>query len=181
MKTTIYAAAAVAALLSAPGALAADRCAVAVDSAWKEAGISVEVFTNGVTCDKAWAAIGMRNAAGEPVFWQAYAVDQNAALAGQTDVAGMEKALKDWIDPTNAAFQTTADLPEWKEGADMPMSGEFPFYPEDGIDRENYQRIRALKAPVFCFVTGMESMTCLYPDKDSGGMLFTVGAQSFPG
>lgn len=181
MYRKLIAAAALAALYAMPGASAAERCAAAVDSTWKEAGISVEVFTNGPSCDKAWAVLGMRNAAGEPVYWQAYATDQNAALAGQTDVAGMEKALKDWIDPTNATFKTTADLPEWKEGADFPMSGEFPFYPDEGIDRENYKRIQALKAPIFCFVSGMESMTCLYPDKDSGGMLFTVGVQSFPG
>ena len=183
MKSFLYAAAAVAALLAAPAALAADRCNAAAAYDWASAGkgVTVEAFASGATCDKTVAVFVIRDAEGTAQVWEAYPTEQNAALAGKTTAAETEAALKAWIDQSTSIFKTTADLPEWKEGADAPVSGEFPFYVEEGIDRENYTRIRKLAAPIFCYVSGMESMSCLYKDSDSGGLIFKVGAQSFPG
>ncbi len=181
MKTFMFAAAAVAALLSAPAALAADRCNASAATPWTAAGMAVEAFASGATCDKTVAVFVIRDAEGTAQVWEAYPAEQNAALTGRTTVAETEAALKEWIDQSSSMFKTTADLPEWKDGADLPMSGEFPFYVEEGLDRENYARIRKLAAPIFCTVSGMESVSCLYKDADSGGLIFKVGAQSFPG
>jgi hypothetical protein len=181
MKKLMFAAAAVAALLSAPAALAADRCNAASATDWTAAGLTVEAFASGATCDKAVGVIVFRDAEGTAQVWEAYPTEQNAALTGRTTAAETEAALKEWIDQSSSMFKTTADLPEWKDGTDIPMTGEFPFYVEEGLDRENYARIRKLAAPIFCYVSGMESMSCLYKDSDSGGLIFKVGAQSFPG
>ena len=180
MRDSLIAGAAAAALLALPGAAAKDRCNAATETKWTDANVSVEAFASGVDCEKAWAVLAMRDASGEPAYSQVFAVPQNAALAGQTSPAAMEKALKEWVDPSAGPFKTTGDLPEWKEGADFPLLGEFAFYADEGIDRTAYEAIRALKAPIFCFVSGMESMTCLYLDKESG-MVVRIGAQSFPG
>jgi hypothetical protein len=63
-------------------------------------------------------------------------------------------------------------------GAEHPVNGEFPFYPEPGVDRDYYEKARALRAPVFCYVQGMESMS--FVALIEGGMV-KLGVQSFPG
>ena len=90
----------------------------------------------------------------------------------------MTRALGEWLSQSHP-FKSTADLPEWKKGAEAPASGEFPFYPEAGIDREAYEQIRTEKQPVFCYVQGMESLACLGLSND--GSLSKVGVQLFPG
>ena len=66
----------------------------------------------------------------------------------------------------------------WPPGAQQPASGEFPFYPEEGVDRDYYEKARAARAPLFCYVQGMESMSCVAIIE--GGMV-KLGVQSFPG
>jgi hypothetical protein len=114
-------------------------------------------------------------------LWNASPAEQNMLLAGKSTAAELEAALKELVnDAANPQFATTADLPEWKEGAESPSSGEFPFYVQDGIDRENYNRIRAAKAPVFCYVQGMESLSCAYKEP-TDGYISRIGTQTFPG
>jgi hypothetical protein len=88
------------------------------------------------------------------------------------------RALGEWLMQSHI-FKSTAELPEWKKGAEAPVSSEFPFYPEAGIDREFYEKMRAEKQPVFCYVQGMESMACIGLSKD--GQMTKIGVQSFPG
>ena len=75
---------------------------------------------------------------------------------------------------------STADLPAWAEGAEYPVLGDFAFYPEEGIDRATYTKVRDSKAPIFCYVQGMESMACVVKDAENGGF-FKLGVQTFPG
>ncbi len=75
-------------------------------------------------------------------------------------------------------MQTSAALPDWPANADGPQSGEFPFYPEAGYDRESYMTLRANDLPLFCYVQGMESMGCLAA---ADGEVTKIGVQSFPG
>ena len=73
---------------------------------------------------------------------------------------------------------TTAALPEWPASAEAPQSGEFPFYPDDGVDREAYATLRTQNLPLFCYVQGMESLRCVAFNQ---GEIGSVGLQLFPG
>jgi hypothetical protein len=59
------------------------------------------------------------------------------------------------------------------------MQGEFPFYPEQGIERDMYEKTRAANLGTFCFVQGMESVGCYVVEPQ--GPLRKIGAQSLPG
>ena len=182
MRKLMFAAAGLAALLAAPGAMASEKCNVAVDGTWPEAGkgVTVEAFTNGAGCEKATAVLTIHDGTGSLVYNSVTSAEYAMMLTGKKTSAEMEAALKEWIDQKGSTLKTTADLPEWKDGAEQPMLGEFPFYPEEGIDRAAYEKYRADKSPLFCFVPGIESLACVMKDKDSGAIV-PVGAQAFPG
>jgi hypothetical protein len=101
-----------------------------------------------------------------------------SASAGVKTRAEMVKALSDWL-AQDHMFKSSADLPPWGPSDEAPKSGEFPFYPEAGVDREGYEQIRAQKLPVFCYVQGMESLACLTVNRE--GQVDKVGVQLFPG
>ncbi len=170
MKKLMYAGAAFAALLSAPGALAADRCNAAAAGDWSAASAS---------CEKAFAVIVVRDQSGTPQMWESYPLEQNAALVGKTTPADVEAALTAWIDQSKSPYKSTADLPEWKTGAEAPMAGEIPFELEGGIDQENYARIRKLSAPTFCYVSTLEHLSCLYMET-ANGQISRLGSTFLP-
>jgi len=99
-------------------------------------------------------------------------------LAGAESVEDMQRRLNEWITPAGAARDSTGDLPVWEANATQPMSGEFPFYVEEGVNRERYETLRAQDAPMYCYVQGMESEACLVREN---GRLTKIGVQSFPG
>ena len=90
----------------------------------------------------------------------------------------MTASLKQWITRDDRLQQTGA-LPEWKNGADGPEAGEFPFYTNEGVKRDAYTQTRKANLPMFCYVAGMESEACLVLTKD--GTIIKIGSQSFPG
>lgn len=171
-----------AALALSPSALAAERCAGTTATDWTAAGKGwvIEASADGPTCDNAVATLIIRNPAGEPVYWTSQVASQTMVLAGKTGPKELGAGLKEWTDPNSSTIQTADALPEWKKGTESPGAGsEFPFYPDEGLTQEDYEAIRATKAPTFCFVQGMESLDCLVLGKD--GVLTSVGVQSFPG
>lgn len=178
MKT--YLAAAAFAIAAFTGAASAKDCSGIAGASWPAMkGYTVGAIAGGPDCGKAVALLVIRDADNNPVWHESYVAGQVMLLAGAEDSAALSKALAEWIDVSNPQFETTANLPEWAEGADMPMSGEFAFYPEEGVDREAWAKIRAAKTPVYCYVQGMESMACLTVDPENG--LYKVGVQTFPG
>lgn len=119
----------------------------------------------------------VRDGAGDIVWSHAAAAAHLFGVNEAGNSAEMSAALSDWASHAAQWPQTTADLPEWEAGADAP-GGEFPFYPEQWIDRDAYLELRAKAEPMYCYVQGMESMACLtvYFDR-----LEKIGVQSFPG
>jgi hypothetical protein len=168
----------VAANKSAP-ATAASGCAAAARSTWVAAegnAFSAEAYTSGPTCQLAVATIVVRAAEGAAIMVEAAPTQHLFGLNEAKESGEMEAKLAEWLDQKSSPFATSDKLPAWAKGAEQPAAGEFPFYPD--VDRDGYEQIRAAKAPLFCFVQGMESQAC-YALRD--GQFDRVGVQTFPG
>lgn len=162
-----------------PDTLAAHGCEAAAEFSWTAgAGYRISASTIGATCGDAEATLHVADAAGAVVFSEAFAAANVLPLAHVENAAQMQAALAEWIDPAGAAIAASGDLPAWAPGADTPMSGEFPFYPEGAFEREAYEALRARNTPMFCYVQGMESYACHALEN---GVLTKVGVQTFPG
>jgi hypothetical protein len=162
-------------------ARAASDCNLSASASWKaDAGrtLRTESFSNGAACKHAVVTLVVREASGKALWVDAAPAEQLMTFVEARSRKQMKRALRDWLFQSHN-FKSTAELPEWKKGAEGPMNGEFPFYAEPDVDRETYERIRAEKQPVFCYVQGMESMACLGLSKD--GALTKIGVQLFPG
>lgn len=179
VKKLIAAAALALAAMAATTASAKD-CSGIAGTEWRAVkGWTVGAIAGGPDCAKAVALIVVRDAENNPVWHESFVAGQVMVLAYAEDSAAMTTSLAEWVDQSNNTFKTTADLPEWAEGAEQPVFGEFPFYPEEGADRDMWTKMRAAKTPVLCYVQGMESMACLTNDPETG--FFKIGVQSFPG
>lgn len=137
-----------------------------------------EAYSNGPSCAGAVVTIVVRARSGQVLWTDAMPAGQLMTFAEATTPPKMKAALADWLSQPHL-FKSSAFLPEWKKGADAPVAGEFPFYPEAGVDRDTYMQIRAERQAMFCYVQGMESMACVAIAKD--GAATKVGVQSFPG
>jgi hypothetical protein len=174
--------AAVAALAACSQAEEAETMSAGCDargvSQWAagEATYSVEAASFGPDCARAVATIVIRDGSGVPVYSEAHLAAHVMPLAHVTDAVAMQTALAEWTNPGQR--QTSAGLPQWPANAESPATGEFPFYPHEGIDRAQYEGIRARNLPVICYVQGMESLNCLV--LEDGG-LTSIGLQTFPG
>lgn len=157
-------------------------CALSVSTPWRPLSgteFSVEAGTLGADCAKAVATLVIRNVQGDVLWAEAFDATHIMVLAPAHDADAMRTALAEWISPdSNTTMQTTSALPEWPAHADSPQNGEFPFYPAEGMTREEYTQIRAANAPLYCYVQGMESLNCLAL---RDGALQSVGLQTFPG
>jgi hypothetical protein len=158
----------------------ADRCDARTSGAWRPAeniNVVVEAASLGATCADAVATIVARDENG--VLWtQAYPVSHVMVLVGANNESAMRVALGDWIDSSNQTFATSSALPDWPQGSDLPVSGEFPLYVDASLDRTDYLALRERDVPVFCYVQGMESQNCLAYEN---GLLTPIGLQTFPG
>ncbi|BCW88306.1 hypothetical protein sos41_14450 [Alphaproteobacteria bacterium SO-S41] len=177
---SFFAALACAGFLAAP-VLAAEKCTASADAVWDAGGekVKIEAFASGDTCEKATAVLAVHDGTGQVIYSNVGGADGMMMLGEKKTSKELAAALAAWIDvKTNAG--TTADLPEWKQGTEMPMRGEFPFYPADGIDRDTYEAARAAKTPMYCYVPGIETSACLIRDPQSEA-IYLLGGQSFPG
>ena len=156
-------------------AAAENGCPATASATWET--FQIEASASGADCAQAQASIAIRNG-GEALWSEIYPANQVMVLAGAESVEDMQRRLNEWISPPGAARNSTGDLPVWAAGANQPMSGEFPFYVEEDVDRARYETIRGADAPMFCYVQGMESEACLALEN---GRLTKIGVQSFPG
>lgn len=150
-------------------------CNLGAAKGWQ--GYWTESYSNGAACADAVVTIVVR--AQRRVLWtDAMPASQLMTFVEAKTPAQMKTALADWLAQRHM-FRTSGDLPVWNRGADAPVAGEFPFYPEAGVDRDTYMQIRAQRQAMFCYVQGMESMACVAIARD--GAATKVGVQSFPG
>lgn len=140
-----------------------------------DATYSVEAATSGPDCARAVGTFVVRDSSGVPVYAEAHLAQHVMMLSHADDTAAMQTALTEW---TTIQAQTSSQLPEWPANAQYPVSGEFPFYPIEGLDRAAYEAVRASNLPTLCYVQGMESLNCLV--LEDGGFN-AIGVQTFPG
>ncbi len=139
----------------------------------------------GPTCNTGRAVLTIRDAATQKILLVSddndVSVMSNTVFSEAQTPESLKTALISWIDPGDDPMLGTAkDLPEWRAGQEQPSAGEFPFYPHEGMTREQYAALRAADKPLYCHVQGGESMACYVLDAGAG-TLTDVGLQTFPG
>ncbi len=138
----------------------------------------------GPTCNTGRAVLTIRDGAGRILLVSEdndVSVMANTVFAEALTPASLQTALVAWIDPGDDPMLGSASaLPEWKDGLEQPSSGEFPFYPREGMTRKAYADLRLDDKPLYCHVQGGESMACYVLDA-AAGTLSEVGLQTFPG
>lgn len=152
-------------------------CTVSIQETWLTDLVASADVTG--ACDGATIDLVVRNGVDEVVWSASYGVGDLFGFDDIADAEEMRVALGDWLD-TYTDRSTSAKLPEWKEGADMPEAGEFPFYVAEDLSQPDYEDIRAADYPMLCYVQGRESTLCLIRSPDVSALV-SVGAQSFPG
>jgi hypothetical protein len=157
-------------------------CNVRATAAWSVAGpgYTAQAVSDGPSCELAVLLLVVRDPSGRPLWTDSARADQLMTFQGVSDKAAMATTLADWIDQEDSMMKRGEALPAWDADQAQPVSGEFPFYPDEGVDRDLYEKIRSANGPLFCYVQGMESMACVSLDPATGEMT-KVGAQSFPG
>ncbi len=157
------------------------RCDARATMLWMPAQgqvVVAEAVSDGPTCALAVVTLVLRGPSGQPLWVDSRVASQVMTFGGVKTLAAMNKALNEWIAQRTSILARSDKLPDWQRGATAPQAGEFPFLPDADIDREAYMKIRAAKVPVFCYVQGMESMTCVALTADG---IMKVGVQTFPG
>jgi hypothetical protein len=139
--------------------------------------LRVEAFANGPTCAKAVAVYVIRAPDGTVLHQESYIAENNAVTSEGTTPAQMRAALVRWTSfRNNDSFYDR--LPNWVQNADGPEQREFGFIPDESLSRTDYLAIKAVRPPSICYVSGIESLTCLIY---RGGRLEPFGVQPFPG
>lgn len=104
-------------------------------------------------------------------------------IDGLKDNATMKAALAQWLEQgLSSGPQQGKDLPDWKAGKDQAErdgDGEFGFTAASDVSREYYLEVREKNQPMFCFVQGVESTSCITASGPSS--ISELGGFSFPG
>ena len=140
----------------------------------------VDARVIGETCETGVFLLILRGDDGVPV----YTFSAPTASIFMMEYAASRSDMADALEQVIASDATgplsrTSGLPEWPEGQETPeTSSEFPFLPEDWMDRTYYEDMRNSGLPMYCPVPRKESMACIVLDDDR---LENVGVQVFPG
>jgi hypothetical protein len=155
------------------------RCDARANMLWTPAPgqvVVAEAVSDGPTCALAVVTLVLRGPSGQPLWVDSRVASQVMTFSGVKTLAAMNKALNEWI--AQRGLARSDKLPDWPKGADKPNAGEFPFLPDADVDHEAYVKLRTAKAPMFCYVQGMESMACVALTTDG---ITKIGVQTFPG
>jgi hypothetical protein len=139
--------------------------------------VRIEAFSDGPSCAKAVAVIVVRDVLGSVLYSDSYQTQFVLPLSEARSRTQLQAALQNWMTGVNGASLKN-NLPDWVRGATAPIEKEFGFSPAEGITRDDYLAIKSGRAPLLCYVQGMESIKCLV--YRNGGFQ-DFGIQAFPG
>jgi hypothetical protein len=143
------------------------------------ANYTVEAAAYGPVCDTAAVTLVLRDSDGAAIYTFAGSADKLLGFEAVTDQASLAVMLNDYaVEDSEGSMTSTNDLPEWKAGADYPIFGDFPFYIEGDLAREQYEALRSAAKPMYCHVQGRESLACLELDSPFANK---IGVQALPG
>jgi hypothetical protein len=127
----------------------------------------LEFAAVGATCAEAVILTTVRNADGKLIWTRSDTASDTFAFvgagAGETPEEGITRLMNSWA--RTAAVSTTADAPDWKEGADRPQN-ETGLWFGTRSPREEYLAERAASRPMLCHPFGVNQQVCVayYPD-----------------
>lgn len=173
-------------LLTSSGVAHSD-CAEMVRMPWasaKKFGFTLEAHAIGPNCATSAVVILVVDDKGVVQWSTTRMAQQNAMFAeGVSDGASMKAALKNWLEQgLESKPQEAKDLSVWKAGAEQAEregDGEFGFYASESTSQEFYMDIRKENQPLFCFVQGIESTSCIAAAGPTA--IYEIGGFTFPG
>jgi hypothetical protein len=168
---------------AAAGSAVAD-CAAKVEVPWtsaKQYGLTLAAHAIGPNCATSAVVLVVLDAK-RNAQWSTTRLAQQTLgfMDGITDDASMTTALKVWVEQRKP--QSTSELPDWKSGAERPVregNGEFGFYTNESTTRDSYLDTRKKGLPLFCFVQGIESTSCIAAA--GADNIYEIGGFTFPG
>jgi hypothetical protein len=160
-------------------------CNAAYEAPWKASGklgYNIAAYAVGPNCQSAVVVLAVTDAKHKPIWETSRLSEQVAMFSDEHTVNGskMQAAVEAWVrtgldtSPANASA-----LPDWPHSASEPTREEFGFFIDAEVDRDNYMNWRKQKRPVYCFVQGLESETCILAD--DSGQVWDIGGMTFPG
>jgi hypothetical protein len=183
MRGIIYAVGLVGSLFLTPSAQAV--CNASYEAPWKASGklgYNIAAYAVGANCQNAIVVLAVTDAKQKPI-WNTSRLSESVAVFSDEHTANgtsMRDALINWVQIGLETKTTDAStLPDWPAGASEPMREEFGFFIDAEIDQETYLKWRKQKRPLYCFVQGIESETCILAD--DSGQIWDIGGMTFPG
>ncbi|MEO6607969.1 MAG: hypothetical protein ABIN69_05825 [Aestuariivirga sp.] len=167
-------------LVGLSGHFAMANCVAHAERSWGKSRIIADSL--GPDCAHAVLVLTVRDVRGNAIWTNVHRSSDLMTFQNipKLNAKTIVSELVNWI-ALDSRMNTSANLPDWpqseKDGS-LPPGAEFPFRVSENLDRSAYLAVRKAGLPIFCFVSGMESQTCLVLDK---GNVTEVGTQSFPG
>jgi hypothetical protein len=119
-------------------------------------------MTIGPSCGRAVVVLVVRDGQDVPL-WIDTLTTMNLELLGLADTPQqMKEALETWIDPAGSDLTLASSLPAWPEDAAAPSdTGDIVLEIEPGLDRIDWEGMRARNLPLYCYSKDIDCSTCL--------------------
>lgn len=163
------------------------NCEAMAKVPWSSAqkyGLTLEAHAVGPTCANSAVVLLVVDGKGVVQWSTTRLAYQNLMFQeGITDNASMKSALAAWLSQgLETKPQTAKELPDWKAGKDQAEregDGEFGFFAAPDVSRDFYISLREENQPLFCFVQGIESTSCVAAAGPQS--IYEIGGFTFPG
>ncbi|MFO1032579.1 MAG: hypothetical protein U1E15_00200 [Hyphomicrobiales bacterium] len=175
-------------LLGLSAGQAAAACTASATVPWTASGkqgLKLTASAVGASCASPVVVLSVLDAAGKPV-WTTARIGENVALfadASARTPKALPGALKEWLTTgLSTSPKSSGDLPPWRAGQENPLQKkgeEFGYFAGSDMSESYYEEQRKAKLPVFCFVQGLESESCIMAGPNASILEF--GGRTFPG
>lgn len=135
--------------------------------------------SKGEDCQTATLTLTLRSPIGRVLWRDQFTTGSLYGFENATDAAKMRGRMIDWITNYGGLNRTTRQLPSWPSGYERPdVDGGNPFLPAEDITRDEYEKIRLSRQPLYCYTSGRRAWNCLALDRSEREVRF-LGVQTF--